>query len=86
MYDKLHYLRIQRRVIRRLLLELPPSIRDIIANDVEHKTEQYKWFDKKVKADALRLYEDANYYDNQVHTVLIEGSNRVSTVWCKPPH
>lgn len=66
-----HFWRIHQRVLRRVWQELPDITRDQIANDVLHDTELYKWFDAKVNSDALRLYEDEAYYDNQEWTFRI---------------
>ena len=59
-----HYERIHARVARRLWAYLPLKTRDIIANDVSHATDEFKWFEAKVETDATRLYEDPSYYDN----------------------
>jgi hypothetical protein len=66
-----HYLRIHRRVARRLWTDLSQRQRDIIAADDLHATDEFKWFEAKVNTDALRLYEDPAYYDNQEHTFRI---------------
>lgn len=58
MFKTQHYLRIHRRVTRRLWVDLPLRQRDIIAADDLHITEEYKWFAAKVDADTQRLYED----------------------------
>lgn len=63
-----HYWRIHARVTKRLWTDLPVDVRDVIAADVAHVTPEFEWFDNKVKADTLRLYEDANYYDNLQET------------------
>jgi hypothetical protein len=80
------YWNIHRRVTRRVLLELSPVLREIIANDATHTTPQYQWFEAKINADALRLYEDADYYDNKVHTIMEDGTSRVVSLWCKQPN
>jgi len=63
-----HYWRIHARVARRILTDLPERVRHVIAHDEDHETEEYKWFEKKVTEDALRLFEDPQYYDNLVFT------------------
>jgi hypothetical protein len=72
----LHYLRIHAKVWRRLWSEIPNRMRDIIAADTEHRTEQYKWFESKVEDDARRLYEDPNYFDNAEYTFRIAKHER----------
>lgn len=64
----LHYLRIHAKVWRRLWSEIPNRLRDIIAADVEHTSDEYQWFESKVADDSRRLYEDENYYSNQPET------------------
>lgn len=64
----IHFWRIHQRVMRRLWTELTLPIQDIIANDTEHKSEEFKWFEDKVMTDATRLYEDENYHDNNIWT------------------
>jgi hypothetical protein len=59
-----HYWRIHARVARRVLSDLPEPIRHVIANDALHESEDFKWFEKKVTEDAVRLFEDPSYYDN----------------------
>lgn len=78
MYKTNHYWRIHRRVSRRVLLEISPRMRTIIANDADHTTPEYKWFEQKVNTDTKRLYEDANHWDNQVHDVVTEDGKLVS--------
>ena len=63
-----HFWRIHARVAKRLWSDLPIATREVIAADVEHTTQTFQWFDTKVKADATRLYEDENYYDNAEFT------------------
>ncbi len=63
-----HYWRIHARIARRILTDLPPHIRHVIASDVSHTTEHFKWFHKKVNDDAQRLFEDPAHYDNQAYT------------------
>lgn len=65
-----HYWRINARVARRVWTDCPGYIRDIIANDVLHVTEVYKWFVKKVEDDTNHLYLDENYYDNAPNTFM----------------
>lgn len=59
-----HYEKIHARVTKRLLADLPIRVREIIAADADHETDEYKWFEAKVNTDATRLYEDPDYYDN----------------------
>ena len=59
-----HYWRIHNRVARRILLDTPERTRHIIANDIDHETAEYQWFEKKVSDDAIRLFLDPTYYDN----------------------
>jgi hypothetical protein len=59
-----HFWRIHNRVAKRILSDAPDRVRTIIAQDSEHETEEYKWFDAKVNEDAKRLFEDPSYYDN----------------------
>ena len=59
-----HYWRIHARVARRMMLDTSVHVRHIVANDAAHETEQYKWFEKKVNEDAMRLFSDPSYYDN----------------------
>ena len=77
MFKTQHYLRIHRRVCRRAWLELPSNMKHIIANDVNHTSDEYKWFENKVNADTQRLYEDPNYYDNAEYTFRIPANERV---------
>lgn len=60
-----HYWRIHKRVALRVLSDLSPSQRQMIAHDAEHFSHESQWFKKKVEDDAARLYEDPAYYDNQ---------------------
>jgi hypothetical protein len=59
-----HYWRIHARVTRRVWSDLPQHVRDVIAADDAHLSPQFKWFEAKVHADTLRLYEDPAYFDN----------------------
>lgn len=59
-----HYWRIHARVTRRVWADTPRHVRDVIAADSDHTTEEFRWFDKKVGEDTKRLFEDPNYYDN----------------------
>lgn len=61
-----HYRTIHKRVQNRVWQDLPQETRDIIAADDLHTSEAYRWFEAKVEADALRLYEDPNYYSNDL--------------------
>lgn len=63
-----HYWRIHARIARRMLLDMPARVKFIVANDSEHTSEEYKWFERKVNDDARRLFEDGEYYDNQEWT------------------
>lgn len=63
-----HYWRIHNRVARRILLDCSERVRHIIAQDIAHESEEYKWFVKKVNEDATRLFEDPTYYDNTQFT------------------
>ena len=63
-----HYERIHARVAARLWKDIPIHLRDIIANDSDHLTDEFKWFADKTHADATRLYEDPTYYDNEEFT------------------
>ena len=63
-----HYWRIHGRVTRRLWSDLPERIRHIIASDVAHETPEFQWFEKKVNEDALVLFNDPDYYDNDPWT------------------
>ena len=74
-----HYWRIHSRVTRRLWTDLPIEVRETIASDVNHETEEFKWFAAKVEQDATFLFEDVNYYDNS------EYSFRLSKTLC-PQH
>lgn len=64
----MHYWRHHARVARRLWSDIPQRLRDTIAADAEHTTEEYKWFAAKVDADSTRLYEDPLHWDNQEFT------------------
>lgn len=64
----MHYWRIHRRVCLRVWNETPSHLKGLIAADVEGVTEASKWFEKKVREDATRLFEDANYYDNAAYS------------------
>ena len=59
------------------MLDTPEIVRHIIANDAAHETPEYKWFEKKLNADAKRLFEDESYYDNQDFTFRVPKSERV---------
>ena len=63
-----HFWRIHAKVARRLWLDLSDRERLIIASDADHVSDTFEWFDKKVMADATRLYEDPTYFDNQEFT------------------
>jgi hypothetical protein len=63
-----HFWRIHQRVMRRMWQDLSTYTQDIIANDVDHTTEEFKWFEAKALADATRLYEDEAYHDNNIWT------------------
>lgn len=63
-----HFRRIHQRVARALWGDLGLRTQDIIANDTEHKSEEFKWFEEKVMADATRIYEDSEYHDNNPWT------------------
>ena len=75
-----HYWRIHARVAKRLWADIPLRIRDIIANDVEHTSDEYQWFDTKVAMDAQRLYEDSSYYDNNEFTFRVPRTERVEPI------
>lgn len=64
----LHFWNIHKRVALRLWGDLPQGTRDAIASDSWHIGETYKWFESKVLADALRLYEDPEYWANDQWT------------------
>lgn len=72
-----HYWRIHGRISRRLLTDLPLRVREIIANDAAHITEEYKWFEAKVKVDAIAQFEDPTHYDNQEYTFRVPKNLRV---------
>jgi hypothetical protein len=63
-----HFWRIHAKVTKRLWADIPLRTREIIANDVAHETSEFQWFTTKVNADATRLYEDSDYYDNAEFT------------------
>jgi hypothetical protein len=63
-----HFWRIHKRVAQRVLLDLPERLRHVIASDEAHEGQEYQWFEKKVWADAMRLFTDASYYDNDPWT------------------
>jgi hypothetical protein len=63
-----HFWRIHAKVIRRIWGDLPDSIRDTIVDDSLHTTEEFKWFNNKVMEDAMRLFVDPSYYDNDPFT------------------
>jgi hypothetical protein len=63
-----HYWRIHARVAKRLWSDIPLRTREIIANDVEHTTDEFQWFTTKVALDTQRLFEDSAYYDNNEFT------------------
>lgn len=68
MFETVHYRRIHGRVAHRVWLDLPQHLRDVIAADVNGETDELKWFESKVTTDAMKLYEDPSYYDNQDYT------------------
>ena len=72
-----HYWRIHARVARRMMLDTPELVRHIIAHDATHATEQYRWFERKVNDDAMRLFMDPSYYDNADFTFRIPKRERV---------
>jgi hypothetical protein len=59
-----HFQRIHGKVAKRLWSDLPIYTREVIASDVDHTTQAFQWFATKVMADATRLFEDADYFDN----------------------
>lgn len=63
-----HYWRIHKRVTLRVWQDTPAKVRDIIASDSAHETQESQWFAKKVDEDARRLFEDPGYYDNDLFT------------------
>jgi hypothetical protein len=69
-----HYWRIHRRVCRRIFFDLPFYVRDVIAADHLHETQDYKWFEKKVAEDTQRLFDDPTYYDNDSLSFRIHSS------------
>jgi len=64
----LHFWRIHAKVARRVWGDLSSNLRDIIANDNLHETEEFKWFNSKTMDDAMRLFTDPSYYDNESFT------------------
>jgi hypothetical protein len=67
-YLPLHFWRIHSKVARRIWGDLPDNIRDVIADDSLHTTEEFKWFDNKTMEDSMRLFMDPSYYDNESFT------------------
>ena len=67
----LHYQRIHRAVAQRLWTDLTDRQRFIIANDVNHVTEEFNWYANKVEKDALRLFEDPTWHGNAEFTFRI---------------
>lgn len=59
-----HYWLIHRRVCQRIWGLLSLRVRDIIANDTEHATKEFKQFEGNINAVTLRDFEDENYYEN----------------------
>ena len=59
-----HYWKIHAKMAKRLWSDLSVRQREIIASDVLHLTEDFKWFETKVAIDAERLFSDPSYYDN----------------------
>ena len=70
MLNSIHEQRIHGRVTKRLWSDLSVHQRDIIAADIAHTSEEFKWFEAKVNADSQRLIEDPTYYDNLQSTFL----------------
>jgi hypothetical protein len=59
-----HYWRVHARVTKRVWADTPLRIQAIIACDENHETPEFQWFEAKVNGDAMRLFTDAEYYDN----------------------
>lgn len=60
-----HYLWIHKKVEAAAFQRLPQRVRDVIANDALHVTEEFRWFIAHVQNDAKRLYEDPAWWGNQ---------------------
>jgi hypothetical protein len=59
-----HYWRIHRRIMQRVWGELSDIQRYIIAGDADHTTEEYQWFESRVRNEAERLFNDPEFYMN----------------------
>ncbi len=81
-----HYWRIHNRVARRTLLDMPDSLRTVIANDTLHETPEYQAFEKKLTEDTKRLYEDPSYYDNHEFTFRVPKFDEGAVPQPQPRH
>lgn len=69
----LHFRRIHARVWRAAWSNLSARSQEVIANDIMHSSDEYKWFEKKVVDDTMRFFEDPQYHDNDPLTWRLEG-------------
>lgn len=63
-----HYWRIHRKVCLREWRSLDIRSRSIIAEDVNHKSREFKDFENLVNSETERLYFDQDYYYNDPYT------------------
>jgi hypothetical protein len=64
----MHYWVIHRKITNRVWRNLDNRSREIIAADVEHKSREFKDFEKYVNSETDRLFNDENYYLNDPYS------------------
>jgi len=63
-----HYWAIHKRVATREWQNLPNRIRDIIASDSEHKSNDFKGYENYVNSETERLFNDVDYAPNDPYS------------------
>jgi len=65
-----HYQNIQKHVVEKFYDILSNSERDLIANDVDHETKLFNWFNKTVTQSTQFRYDDPDYPMNDWQSFL----------------